>query len=305
VNLTTLGGGAASTDDIAKISFRSTTATDARPVYRDITGAVSVTLSAGSTLGFTANQISRIYVVAIDNSGSVELGLYHPLNGTNALALNESLLYSTTAEGGAGAADSAQVIYSTTARTSVAIRVVGWMDIQTGGTAGNWTAVPTRSQLLGHGVYRTGDVVQRKFTSTVTAVSGTTTMPFDNSIPQNTEGNEMMTLAITPQHAANLLFVSHVGIYGGTTTTDTVSVALFQDSTADALAAVGTFRNAAGDVSTIPLVYMKQAATTSSTTFKIRAGTAEAGTTYLNASNGTTLYGGVGYSALAIMEIFV
>jgi hypothetical protein len=306
VSLITHSGSAPSTNDVAKIAFRSTTSTNSRPIYRNITGATTVTLSEGSSLGFIADQISRIYVIAIDNSGSVEIGLYHPLSGTNALGINESLLYSTTAEGGSGGADTAQVIYSTTARSSVAVRVVGWMDIQTGSTAGNWDATPTRIQLLGHGVYRTGDVVQRKFTSDAEADSGTGVIPVDNSIPQSGEGNEFMTLAITPQHAANLLFVAHVGVYAASTTNNNITVALFQDAVANAKAAVGAFQINSADVVTIPLVYMAQAGTASSTTFKIRAGGEGAGTTYFNSENGgTRVYGGVCFSAMTITEIFV
>lgn len=305
VSLITHVNTAPSTDDVAKIAFRSLTASDSRPQYQNITGATSVTLSAGSTLGFIADQISRIYVVAMNNSGSVVIGLYHPLNGNNAAAINESLLYSSTAEGGSGTADSAQVIYTTAAQSSLPVRVVGWIDIQTGATAGNWSNNPIRCQLLGHGVYRTGDIVQRKFSSSSTGASGTTVMPFDNTIPQNTEGNEFMTLAITPQHAANLLFVAHVGVYGASTSNDNISVALFQDSTASAKAAVASIHVNAADVVTVPVAYMAQAGTTSSTTFKIRAGTAGAGTTYFNNSNGTQLFGGVCYSAMAITEIFI
>jgi hypothetical protein len=180
------------------------------------------------------------------------------------------------------------------------------MDIQTGSTAGNWSVTPTRCQLLGHGVYRTGDVVQRKFTSDAEADSGTGVIPVDNSIPQSGEGNEFMTLAITPQHAANLLFVAHVGVYAASTTNNNITVALFQDAVANAKAAVGAFQINSADVVTIPLVYMAQAGSTSSTTFKIRAGGEGAGTTYFNSENGgTRVYGGVCFSAMTITEIFV
>ena len=62
--------------------------------------------------------------------------------------LDETNLISTTAEGGAGAADSANVIYSTTARTSVAYRVIGFID-STQATAGTWATAPSTIQGVG------------------------------------------------------------------------------------------------------------------------------------------------------------
>jgi hypothetical protein len=307
VQLLTYSGATPSTDNSPKISVPSPfSAGIASDTVQTLTGATTITLSAGSTLGFTANQLSRIYVVAVDNAGSIEVGLYHPLSGTNLVALNESKTYNTTAEGGSGGADSAQVIYTTTARTGVSIRIVGWIEIQTGATAGNWSNQPTSTKLLGSGMPRTGDVVQRIMTNTGSRVAGTTAIPFDDTIPQNTEGVEMMTLAITPQSSANLLLVAHVGVYSANALSST-TVALFQDSTADAKAAVAWTPGAADHFDTVPLVYYQQAGTTSSTTFKVRAGNNSGVATAMNglASAATRIYGGVAFSSMSIMEIFV
>jgi hypothetical protein len=81
---------------------------------------------------------------------------------------------------------------------------------------------------------------------------------------------------------------------------------LFQDSTANALTATGAYMAATATAAiSIPLIYQLQAATTSATTFKVRAG-ANTGTCYFNGhGSGTRAYGGVCYSALAVMEIFL
>jgi len=110
-----------------------------------VPAAISVTVSSGSTLG-TVNAVqSRLAVLAIDNAGTVELAVVNMTGGNN---LDETTLISTTAEGGAGAADSANVIYSTTARANVPFRVVGFIDI-TEATAGTWATGPTTVQGAG------------------------------------------------------------------------------------------------------------------------------------------------------------
>ena len=84
-------------------------------------------------------------VLAIDNAGTVELAVVNIAGGNQ---LDETNLISTTAEGGAGAADSANVIYSTTARSNVPYRVVGFID-STQTTAGTWGSAPTTIQGVG------------------------------------------------------------------------------------------------------------------------------------------------------------
>lgn len=124
------------------LDFRSNPLTSGAVVSRSVPAAISVVVSSGSTLG-TVNAIqSRLAVLAIDNAGTVELAVVNLAGGNN---LDESTLISTTAEGGAGAADSANVVYSTTARTNVAFRVVGYVE-STQATAGTWATAPSTIQ---------------------------------------------------------------------------------------------------------------------------------------------------------------
>jgi hypothetical protein len=102
-------------------------------------------VSSGSTLGTVSATQSRIVVLALDNAGTIELAVVNISGGTN---LDETTLISTTAEGGAGAADSATVVYSTTARTSLPFRVVGYIE-STQATAGTWATAPSTIQGYG------------------------------------------------------------------------------------------------------------------------------------------------------------
>jgi hypothetical protein len=129
----------------AVLDFRSTTLTSGVPVSRTIPSAISIVVSSGSTLGTVSAVQSRIVVLALDNAGTVELAVVNISGGND---LTETGLISTTAEGGSGTADSASTIYSNTARTNVAYRVVGYVE-STQATAGTWASTPSTVQGYG------------------------------------------------------------------------------------------------------------------------------------------------------------
>lgn len=149
---------------------------------------------------------------------------------------------------------------------------------------------------------RVGDVVQVVSTQTGAVATGTTVLPHDDTIPQNTEGDEYMTLAITPKSATNKLLIEVI-FQGTMTANGPVSVALFQDSTANALAAAASHPGSASIAQTIPLVHYMTAGTTSATTFKVRAGASGAATTTFNGTSGARKFGGVAASSITITEI--
>jgi len=77
--------------------------------------------------------------------------------------------------------------------------------------------------------------VQFAFAQSQAAGSTGVAIPNDNTIPQNTEGAEWETLAITPKDAGNDLDIQFNAVFDGSTTNN-LCVALFVDSTADAIA---------------------------------------------------------------------
>lgn len=131
IALKSAGGSDPSSSDPVKIPFRNSTATTGTPVVRSVTGSLSVTVSSGSTLGTISGLQSDVFVYAIDNAGTVELAVSR--HGF----WDEGALQSTTAEGGAGGADSNAVMYSTTARSNIAVRLIGRIR-STQTTAGTW-----------------------------------------------------------------------------------------------------------------------------------------------------------------------
>ena len=83
-------------------------------------------------------------------------------------------MVSTTAEGGAGAADSATVMYSTTARTNVPFRLVGYL-LNTQTTAGTWASAGTKLQVGG---YASLTEERFSFSADTSTTAATTSAPF-------------------------------------------------------------------------------------------------------------------------------
>tara|TARA_R100001530_G_scaffold125860_1_gene94511 strand:+ start:216 stop:731 length:516 start_codon:yes stop_codon:yes gene_type:complete len=138
--------------------------------------------------------------------------------------------------------------------------------------------------------------------------TGTTVLPgeTDNTIPQNNEGDQYMSLAITPTHASNKLLIEVVANLSHPTSLSMLTAALFQDSTAGALAAAQGWESTAGAVNiNVVFAHYMTAGTTSSTTFKVRGGCEDAGTVSFNGSSGTRQLGGVMASSITISEIRV
>jgi hypothetical protein len=290
-----------------RVPFRSVTAATGTFSQIVVSAATTLTISSGSTLGATDATAFRLWIVAFNDGGTLRLGAINCLSGTSIYPLAGWGIASSTAEGGAGAADSAQVFYTGSAVTSKAYTVLGYMTWETGlTTAGTWDAVPTRIQLFGPDVRLPGEVVQIAENYDAALATGTTDLPQDDSIPQNTEGDEYIDQAITPTSAANKLEIEHQGSYSHSGTLGQIGVALFQDSTANALAATLMGRDASAGSSGIAVLnHSMRSGTTSATTFKIRAGesTGTGGTVSFNGSGGTRLFGGVCSSFMRVREV--
>lgn len=125
--------------------------------------------------------------------------------------------------------------------------------------------------------------------------SGTAgTIPYDATIPQNTEGTEFTELAvtITPTSAANTLRGLITLPTVTCTNSDTLIIAVFRDTTANAIAAAFTAPAAATFANPMVIPYEVTAGSTAATTFKVRYGS-NAGHAIRFNGEGTTDLGGV------------
>ncbi len=166
------------------------------------------------------------------------------------------------------------------------------IQMNTGATAPEWVAG--------------GRMVQVVNVMSSAVATGNTTMPFDDTIPQKTEGVEWMTLAITPTSATNKLLIEVIANFSWATSVAGFSAALFQDATAGALAAVPMENIYAVDRPfQVILKHYMVTGTTSATTFKFRAGPHTASVVTFNGVSAGRLYGGVMASSITITEIKV
>ena len=283
-----------------EIAFRNATAATGDYTILTLTAATSLVISSGSTLGTTSAVASRTWIVGFNDGGTFRLGAINCSTATNLYALADDILASSTAEGGAGAADSAGVFYTGTAVTSKALRVLGYIE-STQATAGTWATTPSKAQLWTPGMKLPGDVVQTVLTQSGAVATGTTVTPGDDTIPQNTEGNEFFTAAIVPSSLANILCVESAGVFGSGV--GHLTMALFQDAVANALAATTVYEYTSSAAFRLSLKHRKVSNTVSSTTFKIRVGLEAAGTITLNGVTSARLMGGVMNSYLEVTEL--
>lgn len=170
-------------------------------------------------------------------------------------------------------------------------------------SAAKWNILGTNDAYFDAYIDRAGFPVQIVGNSTSAVATGTTTIPVDDTIPQNTEGTEFITQAITPTSATNKLKVTTViHLSHNTVAEANLIAAIFQDSTANALAAGIITSGPAGGVEMLTIEHIMTAGTTSATTFKVRGGSSSAGTVTNNGGTSARLFGATSKSALTVTE---
>jgi hypothetical protein len=129
-----------------------------------------------------------------------------------------------------------------------------------------------------------------------------TILPLDDTKPQITEGVGILDVAITPNNASSVLEIDFNGSFGGSTSLR-VLAALFVDSTADALNVVGGIITNTNQHITLSMKFRVAAGSTSSRTYRIRAGSDVALDAFLNGDSAGRQFGGVSTAILTVHEI--
>ena len=151
------------------LDFRSATIGDGTVTTVSNSTSISVVVPSTATLGTVSAVQNRLVVLAINNAGTMELAVTNISGGSN---LSETGVISTTLI--AAASNSATLYYSTTARTSVAYRVVGYVE-STQATAGTWATAPSTIQGYGgQALAAMSSLGYGQTWQTVTRTSGTT-----------------------------------------------------------------------------------------------------------------------------------
>jgi hypothetical protein len=134
-------------------------------------------------------------------------------------------------------------------------------------------------------------------------IGATGTILTDNSIPLISEGAEIMSVAITPKLATNLLVI--VAAIFWRVGSVAACAALFRHDQTNALACAGSDPWTGTEAHTVPILHSVIAGTTSPLTFSIRVGTHNGATIELNQMRDPAFgnYGPVGTTKLAVIEL--
>lgn len=202
----------------------------------------------------------------------------------------------TVAQGGTGAAthtaNNVLIGAGTSAVTSVAPGTAG--NVLTS-QAGVWASAAPAS---------TGKVAQVVSATVTSLASLTTVMPLDDTIPQKTEGDQVLTVNITPTSATSTLFIEVSVVAGIGAAAVIACAAIFRDTTAGAIAAVvEEIGGIANSATTISFQCSVAATAATLTTFNVRVGPSSAGTLYLNGANTARIFGGVSTSMIKVTEV--
>lgn len=147
-----------------------------------------------------------------------------------------------------------------------------------------------------------GTVIDRAYAEYTASSDLTAQIAEDDTIPQNTEGTEILTASITPKSVTNRVRVRFQG-YGGTSGSSEIVAALFKDSGADALCAAISVPVGSSGYSPILLDFEHVPATTSQVTYKVRVGPSSAVTARLNGLHNARRFGGASRATLILEEI--
>lgn len=148
-----------------------------------------------------------------------------------------------------------------------------------------------------------GQSVQEVGTTYDAVATGTTTTPNDDTIPQNTEGNEYFSQTITPRQIGNILIITVDTMVATSAVARVLTMALHQDSVANALAAKGHTVVANTDApNSFSATFRLVVTSLSQTTYKIRIGQHAAGTLTVNGFTGGRMYGAIPKSVISIRE---
>jgi hypothetical protein len=136
----------------------------------------------------------------------------------------------------------------------------------------------------------------------VAHTTGTTTIPVDDTIPQNTEGTQILTATITPVYSTSkIMAVATIPQVGGPATNNIIG-AMFLNSGANAVNVAMAFTNAVF-VGLSPLTHVWAPGGTSAQTINVRIGLGTAGTWFINGSGAGRFFGGASTARLTLLEI--
>jgi hypothetical protein len=278
----TLGGGDPSPTDPAFFMFRSATAGSGSYSVIEVTAALSTTVPAGNTLGFANGNPGCLWLVAINNSGTVSLAVVNCLTQTsgtpNAIfPLAGFAIANITAFG--GGANNAGVLYGAGSLSSVPYSILGCATWEPGNilaTAGQWNVGPSRTELYLPGVPLPGAMLQQSLTLFGTNTTNATGTPT----------NSVVTAQIVPTSSANVIDIYAQGQLTNSIDTDGALIRLVRGSTPIGMGNCQVIAPAGSGGASIPISWLDFPASLGTQTYTVQVWASVGGTAGYPNDNG-------------------
>jgi hypothetical protein len=303
VSLKTQSGATPSSTSPCAVNFRNATAATGDYTPVSVTAATTfATGTSGSTFGSSNGVAFRLWVTAWNNAGTVALGLSDQSTANSIFPLNEAVVHSTTACNACINAATAGTFYTTSALTSDAMLILGYLEWGSGlTTAGTYASGPTNIQLMGPGVKKPGDLVQSAYQQNGTQATTTNTYTPSATLPTIGGGFSIATAAVTPTSSVNLLRIRAQGILSDAGTGNQYTAYIYNGASVIAVSTTvqGSLANAPV---ALPVSYQGLAGGTSSITFSLY-GSTSANTTAVNGTGSTQFFGTISNTFIQVDEI--
>ena len=311
--LATLTNASITTGTVATATLGTTTGTAA-----SFTIGTIPTLTAGTTTSTAASITNGTIQTLTSSTATITAGTFSGLinssTGTFSGAINSTAGTIGTLNSTTGTIANLSTTLAGDFTISQGTGTLGTSGV-TVGTYGTSTAIPVISvdakgrvtKLSTAALGSTGKVLQVVSATTSSVVTCGTTIPWDDTIPQITEGNEVLNLTITPLSATSVIYIKFdaSGSASGAVT-NAATIAFFKDSGANAIYASQVhFWNASNYGNKFNASYKENSSSTTARTYRVRVG-ADSPTIYINGNSaGTRRYGGVSTAILEAWEVEV
>lgn len=170
--------------------------------------------------------------------------------------------------------------------------------IADGAGSGDWN-------ILDYNSLPNGTVIGFAYTQSQTGAAYTSMIPSDDTVPQSTEGTEVLSVSITPKSTTSLLRVEvQLSASENGNSGSFLTAALFLNSETDARAAIqvgAQYSAPMGNNGT--MVYTMTSGSTSTKTFKVRCGLEGNASWNLNKNYNSDTLGGTFISSITVTEI--
>lgn len=149
----------------------------------------------------------------------------------------------------------------------------------------------------------TSPVIDRAYAEYTTNADLTSVIPGDDTIPQNNEGTQILSVTLTPKSVTNRVRIRFQGWGTVAVTGVTMAAAAFSSASANALRACLGTPGTAGYLTPVVLEHEYVPGTTTALTFTVRVGPQTAGTMRLNGNVAGRFFGGAAAATLVVEEI--